>query len=328
MSIQNTRFRLPAFLCAALVTALYICSPVFADTPRQRVDSNLRDISRSAQQMLNSTAQFLQSRGRFVPAPQGFDLQLCQELQGLQQQLTKLTFDNKARLPYQVLAPEVQQIQVKLPRVDQLVNTIGASRDVKRKWDDLRNDIDAMSRTFYGASPFAWNRYYDSDAQVISSPGYNPPGGFSTNGVNKLNSDTDQFVGQVVGFVQSRGRWGGRPTDGQLIQELRGFQSQVDQFVLDSNNPGRYNYVNQELQQLQVRSSNIDQLLQMSAVPPNFTNNWWQVKAGINGMVNIYGTPGFNPPRESFVDYQGRFNTGASGQTGWKKFWQDSLHSF
>jgi hypothetical protein len=275
-----------------------VASAQFSDSNFAGQVNNVRN---NTQQLTSSVTSFLQSQGRWFPQPQGADMQLCQELSNLQQQVDRLSRDAGGRQSVPMLQGQLQQIQNTTGRIEGMFAMINPNRDVRRKWNRVKDGVNSASQALFsggGFNPYNPNPYnpynpnpynpnpYNPNPYNPYNPNFNQPSvntGALTNALKKTTNDTQQMMNQLAVYLATPGRPpipAGQDT--QLVQELQMFQQQVNSMVRDGSSNRSFPYVQSQLQQLQFRARNIDRLTTTVANNPFVLQKWWNVKSSLD----------------------------------------------
>lgn len=288
-SVSWTKF-LSTF-CFIVLLSIANCTKASAQFPNASFSSQINNLRSDTQQLSNSVTSFLQSQGRWFPQPQGADMQLCQELSNLQQQVDRLSRDSGGRQSAPMLQGQLQQIQNTAGRIEGLFAMINPNRDVKRKWNRVRDGLNSASQALFGGggfNPYNPNPYnpYNPNPYNPYNPNFNQPSvntGVLTSALKKANTDTQQMMNQLAVYLSTPGRPpipAGQDT--QLVQELQMFQQQIDSMTRDGGSNRNYSYVQSQLQQVQFRARNIDRLTMTIANNPFVLQKWWNVKSSLD----------------------------------------------
>lgn len=170
--MSSKRYLYNLFMAASLVLSI-----PFADaaSPRQQVNTALNNAKSHTDSLVKNVASFLQMTGRWAPAPQGKDMQLCQALQSFQQQLN-MTAKNNGSQSFNTMQFQLQQLQSQAQNLGQLINQVGPNPTVLSSWNQVQGDMMSINQAFYmpgGANTM--NNFYDSEPAMISNfAGINP----------------------------------------------------------------------------------------------------------------------------------------------------------
>jgi hypothetical protein len=168
---KSLRLRRCLNTCLALfLSAAFASGPaqlaVEASTPRQLVSESLRGLDNHTNQLVKQVQFFLQASGRWAPAPQGQDMQLCQALQTFQQTVGRLKNDNESR-PYNVVQSDFQLLQMQSQNVEQLLGVRASSPMVSAAWMQVRNDLAYVNQALYPVLYLSADNFYDSESGPV-----------------------------------------------------------------------------------------------------------------------------------------------------------------
>lgn len=143
-----------------------------ARTPRQSVSDTLRNLQRHTDDLVKQVQAYLQSTGRWLPLPQGKDMQLCQALQSFQQAVNRTVNSNRSQ-PYNLVLADLQAVQMQSQSIQQLISQLGAAPNVSAVWMQVSSDMlglnQVMSVPAYSASNF-----YDTEGGAIGGGAFVP----------------------------------------------------------------------------------------------------------------------------------------------------------
>lgn len=143
-----------------------------ARTPRQSVSDTLRNLQRHTDDLVKQVQAYLQSTGRWLPMPQGKDMQLCQALQSFQQAVNRTVNSNRSQ-PYNLVLADLQAVQMQSQSIQQLISQLGAAPNVAAAWMQISSDMlglnQVMSVPAYSASNF-----YDTEGGATGGAAFAP----------------------------------------------------------------------------------------------------------------------------------------------------------
>lgn len=157
------------YLSLALIIGLVPLSAQ-GQNSRDIMQNSLKDLNNHTSELVKQVQVFLQSSGRWAPAPQGQDMQLCQALQAFQQSVGRMSKDSSSS------SSDLQQLQMQAQNVSQLLQTRAQSPFVSAAWLKVQYDLQAMNQALYTVPGFNPGGFYDSHGGIapIPSGGYQP----------------------------------------------------------------------------------------------------------------------------------------------------------
>ncbi|MBY0357919.1 MAG: hypothetical protein K2W82_07945 [Candidatus Obscuribacterales bacterium] len=192
--MSSKKYLYNLFMAASLALAIPLAQ---AASPRQQVNTALNNAKSHTDTLVKNVASFLQMTGRWAPAPQGKDMQLCQALQSFQQQVN-LTAKNNGSQSFNTMQFQLQQLQSQAQNLGQLINQVGPNPTVLSSWNQVQGDMMAINQAFYmpgGANTM--NNFYDSEPGMISNfAGINPM--MPTNPMNPMMPSNPMFPGNQM----------------------------------------------------------------------------------------------------------------------------------
>jgi len=293
-------FRVGMCLAASVCFCLVSGSPARADLDRDAFNGVMSRLDRDLQRLTASVTTFLQSQGRWAPLPQGNDLQLCNALHALQQQVDRTAQDARSGRPYPIMQQDVMQLQNTGQAVEQLLSMSGATPDVQSRWFNVRSSLVNLNQTLYfNSGGYSWNRVNDFNGPAIAAP--------ATQAVSlaasRIERGVDQLVPAVQVFLTRQGKWP-PPAMGpemQLCSQLQAFQQQVRQFGRDSNSRRQFDILQPQIMQLQASGAGIERMLGVVGATPDVVSRWWGI-------------------RNDLVSLNQLFYAGGSRNSGWSRF--------
>ncbi|MBX9567671.1 MAG: hypothetical protein K2X77_02200 [Candidatus Obscuribacterales bacterium] len=171
-----------ASLILATVGAGDLLQTAEARTPRQTVSDSLRNLQRHTDDLVKQVQAYLQSTGRWLPMPQGKDMQLCQALQSFQQSVNRAVNSNRSQ-PYNLVQADLQSVQMQSQSVQQLINQLGPAPNVSSVWMQVSSDILGLNSVLSVPAYSAAN-FYDTEGGAMPGgvfvpgavPGFVVPG--------------------------------------------------------------------------------------------------------------------------------------------------------
>ena len=334
-----------------LISSLILCLIVLA--PEALADAGLsngmRQADRDTQQLINAVQAAFQSQGKWPPAPDAPEMQLCQAIQLFQQQVRRLKQLSDGNQSYATLQAQGNQVLASANTVRAYLGSLVAFPQVSTSWTAVANDMNSLPSLVQAAAysngqgeyPYQPNPYRPNPiggdiaggigggiaGGIISSifgGGVNPNFGgnssFSgasnpyTNSLRQLDKDTQSFVAVATRFFQATGRLTGSTagTDGQFALALQNFQSVIKNSLRSTGNiPGQRQG---QVQQLQMAGSGVEQYINELGAPVNVTSAWMQVRNDLGAVSqNVYA--GINPVYSQAPAYnQGGFVPGYTQQ--------------
>lgn len=153
---------------------LLMIQDVEARTPRQSVSDTLRNLQRHTDDLVKQVQAYLQSTGRWLPMPQGKDMQLCQALQSFQQAVNKTVNSNRSQ-PYNLVLADLQAIQIQSQSVQQLISQLGAAPNVSSAWMQVSSDMLGLTQVM-SAPSYAAANFYDTEGGALAGGNAFVPG--------------------------------------------------------------------------------------------------------------------------------------------------------
>lgn len=147
---------------------------VEARTARQTVSDSLRNLQRHTDDLVKQVQVYLQSTGRWLPMPQGKDMQLCQALQSFQQSVNRAVNNNRSQ-PYNLVQADLQSVQMQSQSVQQLISQLGAAPNVSAVWMQVTSDMMGIT-PLLSAPAYSGGNFYDTEGGGIGGGGIYVPG--------------------------------------------------------------------------------------------------------------------------------------------------------
>lgn len=150
-----------------------------AASPRQLVQNSTQALVNHTQKLVQEVQAFLTAAGRWSPAPQGNDMQLCQALEQFQKKANVLSRDNRGQ-SFEKVRSELQELEFQTQVLVPLFSQVNAGQSVLAAWMQCRSDLLSISQALSSVPIANPQAFYDRDLAAASGQVLIPSGSGSS----------------------------------------------------------------------------------------------------------------------------------------------------